>query len=231
MTVLAAVHRIHLCGDPTFHWLLWPMSEHSNNHKAGPFLPDGDPSDGLPAAWLNSFSNSVASKTLLPSTSSSPPSLVRSDWHCLPAIPASCGSLPFFPHSLSLSLQIPLHFPASASWRVWINRNWYRKRWLKTSVKMEIWDWLTHPWWVKRIPSWVEGGAHIVSDTRWWPSCQRFHYRWPGNASPWSEMPLQLPWFRMTQSFWRYGKKNAYKDSRVGWLLLNWLALCREVRN
>ena len=36
------------------HWLIWPMSEHSNVHKAGSFLLDWQPCDGVPSAWLNS---------------------------------------------------------------------------------------------------------------------------------------------------------------------------------
>ena len=56
------------------HWLLWPLGESSNDHKAGPFLLDGHPSDSVPSVGLNSSWNWAASKTLPPDTLSSPPS-------------------------------------------------------------------------------------------------------------------------------------------------------------
>ena len=115
---------------------------------------------------------------------------------------------------------------ASASWRSKLHSNMERSDW-KQVVRWRFGTGLSHPWWLKRISSWVAGGGHIVSDTRWWPRYQRFHCWWPGGASWWSWMPLQLRWFRILQGFRRYGEKDAYKDR----LLLSWLTICKGVRN
>lgn len=128
-------------------------------------------------------------------------------------------SLPLLPHShfpLTATASRPnsLAFPI-LSWHLppegsKLHSNMERSDW-KQVVRWRFGTELSHPWWVKRLSSWVAGGGHIVSDSRWWPRYPRFHSWWPGGASWWSWTPLQLRWFRILQGFRRYREKMLIK--------------------
>lgn len=216
MTVPAAVLRIHWCGDPTDALATECIQQRSQGR---PISARWAPLWECPISLtdflleLGCIQDSPTCHFIFLSLLHEVRPALSDSFPCLlwltPIFPLQPQPLPAPTNSLAFPI-LSWHLPLEGSK---LHSNMERGDW-KQVVRWTFETRLSHPW-VKRISSWVAGGGHIVFDTRWWPSYQRFHCWWPGDASWWSWMPLQPRWFRILQAFRRYGEKAAYEGRRM----------------